>query len=85
MEEKKKKKSQPEIMLLHEYPVIGRYRVRVILRDGVRAFDVREFVKTEKFEGFTRRGVSLTSKEEVESLLDCLVDALKQKVIPPKS
>lgn len=75
-----KTKSAPAEEVLHEYPEVSRYRVRVIEKGradgtpGGRSIDIREYVKAEKFEGFTRRGVRLSSKEDVEQLRDILID-----------
>ncbi len=80
MEEKKKseKKMRTQEEILHEYPAVGRYRVRVVHknspRNGGTALDVREYVSAEKFEGFTRRGIRLSGKEDVDQLRDILID-----------
>jgi hypothetical protein len=65
--------------LIHEYPEVGRYRVRVVRkqngRGAVTALDVREYVRAEKFEGFTRRGIRLGSSDDLAKLRDALADA----------
>ena len=66
--------------VIHEYPACGRYRIRV-LRTSVRgvtqtAIDIREYVVSETFEGFTRRGVRLPDIEHINRLRDCLADAV---------
>lgn len=44
--------------------------VRIIeARDGERRLDIRQFVETDTFTGFTRKGVVL-AREEFEALLD---------------
>ena len=55
--------------VVKELPAIGRYRVRVIRAERTMALhlDVREFVSTERFQGFTRRGIRI-SIEEVKAL-----------------
>jgi len=45
----------------------GELHVRVLEVRGTRRLDVRQFVTTSNFSGFTKRGISL-SLEEVESL-----------------
>ena len=68
-------KSQENVV--HEYPAIGKYRIRILKKeDGPAHADIREFVSSEKFEGFTRRGIRLTSAEEVNNLKDSLADAI---------
>ena len=63
--------------LVHEYPSIGKYRLRILKRgDGPAFADCREWVQSETFEGFTRRGIRLTSAEQVNSLRDALADAI---------
>lgn len=55
-----------------DFPAIenGKYRLRAIRpgNGGPLIFDVREYVKSESFEGFTRRGVRITTREGLESL-----------------
>ncbi len=64
--------------VLREYPAIGKYRIRV-LKKGERPpqLDLREYVTSEKFEGFTRRGVRLTGPAELAQLMTVLRDALQ--------
>jgi hypothetical protein len=52
---------------LRENPA-GRIEVRVIELRGERRLDVRQFVESDNFSGFTRRGVCL-SGEEFDALL----------------
>lgn len=65
---------------VHEYPAIGKYRVRVLRKASGRSagtsIDVREYVASEKFEGFTRRGIRLSAAAEVNRLRDALADAV---------
>lgn len=61
--------------VLKEFPPVGRYRVRLIqTKNGSRLLDVREFLTSEGFEGFTRRGIRLTELP----MLDLLSDILSQ-------
>ena len=62
--------------VVHEYPAIGKYRVRVLRKKSGTSIDVREYVAAEKFEGFTRRGIRLAEAEEVNQLRDALADAV---------
>lgn len=65
-----------------EYPAVGKHRVRVIRTStGKHLLDVREYVATETFEGFTRRGVKLSSREELLALRDILSDVIERGVI----
>jgi len=64
-------------VVVREFPQIGKYRVRV-LRKGERPpeIDVREYLSASSFEGFTRRGICLRSRTEVEQLHSILRDIL---------
>jgi len=66
----------------HEYPAIGKYRIRVLVKAGRMVLDIREYVNSEKFTGFTRRGVRLNNQEEVNQLRDILADAIARGWIP---
>lgn len=61
--------------VVHEYPAVGKYRVRVLKKGSGTCLDVREYVSSEKFEGFTRRGVRLDGAE-LASLEADIKDAL---------
>ena len=58
-----KGKTVPTDVVVHEYPAVGKYRVRVLKNGRGTCLDVREYVSAEKFEGFTRRGVRLDAAE----------------------
>lgn len=70
--------------ILKEYPAIGKYRVRLVQSekdDGAKrspALDIREYVTSESngFEGFTKRGIRLTSASQVDLLRDILIEVL---------
>lgn len=60
--------------VVKEYPMIeDRYRVRVIAgRKGRTALDIREYVKSDTYEGFTRKGIRIRSQKSIEQLLKAL-------------
>lgn len=65
--------------ILKEYRMVGRYKVRLIQPDVTtqdkRVFlDVREYLNSETFQGFTRRGAQFAGLAEVEALLDVLLE-----------
>lgn len=65
--------------VLREYPPFAKYRVRLVrgTRPGAGpALDIREYISTETFEGFTRRGIRLVTKAELELLRDVLSEIL---------
>lgn len=72
--------------IIHEYPAIGKYRVRVLRKEIgtgkeakiVTSLDVREHISAEKFEGFTRRGIRLTGKADLLKLRDEISDAIER-------
>lgn len=73
MEEKgTKKKTPPSDEVIKEFPAIGRYRIRVVKSRGAKSLDIREYVTAEKFEGFTRRGIRLSTGDDCEALKNIL-------------
>ena len=78
-EKKKPATKRVEEEVLHEYPAVGKYRIRVVRKNSRRSaatnLDVREYVSAEKFEGFTRRGIRLGNAEDIQKLRDALSDA----------
>lgn len=62
--------------VLAEFPPIGKYKVRLIEGPRGKALDIREFIQTESFSGYTRRGVRLQYPADVEALAKSLADAL---------
>jgi hypothetical protein len=63
-----------------EFPPIGSHRVR-LLRTGKgqnqrKFLDIREHVSSTSFEGYTRRGIKLASRAEVDLLRDILSEIL---------
>jgi len=46
----------------------GELRVRIIERSGARRLDIRPYVKTDKYTGYTPKGISL-SLEEFDTLV----------------
>jgi hypothetical protein len=67
--------------VLREFPPVGRYRVRLVAnrkRNGEPVLDIREYVKGAEFEGFTRRGIRLSSRADLDLLRDVLKEVLEQ-------
>jgi hypothetical protein len=64
--------------VIRELPPVSKYRVRVLLnpKTQARVLDIREFVSSESFEGFTRRGIRIANRAEVDALRDCLEEVL---------
>ena len=61
-----------------EFPPVGKYRIRLMqsTKDPEKhTLDIREYVSAETFEGFTRRGIRLDSRQ-VEILISVLNDFL---------
>ena len=65
--------------VVHEYAAIGKYRVRVVRnpsrRSGGTVFDVREYISSDTFEGFTRKGVRFGSLRDLQRLGEAIRDA----------
>jgi len=76
---------RPEPVVVHEFPEVGKYRLRLVRSSaGPRAsiiLDIREYARAETFEGFTRRGIRVVSKAEVESLAESLKTLLAMGVL----
>ena len=63
--------------VVREFSPIGKYRVRLLKgAKGNEALDIREYVQNDQFEGYTRRGIRLTQKAEMDQLRDILSEAL---------
>ena len=69
--------------VIREFPPVGKYRVRLVVHPQTRrkALDLREFVSFETFEGFTRRGIRLVDRAQVELLRDTLSDVLRDLLL----
>jgi hypothetical protein len=63
-------------VVLCEFPPIGKYRIRLLANpkkpQAEPVLDIREYATSETFEGFTRRGVRLTNRNQVDLLCDVL-------------
>ncbi|HEX7896621.1 MAG TPA: hypothetical protein VF950_02600 [Planctomycetota bacterium] len=62
-----------------EFVPLGKYRVRLLVdADALKkTLDVREYVSSQSFEGFTRRGIRLSERAQVELLRDTLSELLE--------
>jgi len=58
--------------VLKELPPVGKYRIRILHSKGGPVIDIREYITADTFEGFTRRGVRLTGRAELDLLRDIL-------------
>lgn len=66
--------------VLREWPPIGRYRVRLLRSTRPQSrptLDIREYISSETFEGFTRRGVRIHDKAGAELLASFLQESLE--------
>ncbi len=61
---------------------MGKYRVRLVHNpkrpELEPVLDIREFVSSETFEGFTRRGIRLSDRAQVDLLRDVLKEILER-------
>jgi hypothetical protein len=67
--------------VLREFPPLGKYRIRLV-RNPRRAgespvLDIREYISSETFEGFTRRGIRLGDRAQMDLLRDVLREILE--------
>lgn len=67
--------------VLREFPPLGKYRIRLVRnprRPGeAPALDIREFISSETFEGFTRRGIRMSDRAQMDLLRDVLKEILE--------
>lgn len=79
MEKKPQKPSREEV--LREFAPVGKYRVRLVhnpRRPGSPpVLDIREYVTAESFEGFTRRGIRIRDRAEMDLLRDVILQVLE--------
>jgi hypothetical protein len=75
---------QEQDKVLAEYPPIGKYKIRLIEGTKGKVLDVREFIQTDSFSGYTRRGVRLQYPADVEALAKSLADALASHPAPAR-
>ncbi len=80
MDKKTQKPLREEI--LREYPPVGKYRVRLVHNpkrpDADAVLDIREYVSSETFEGFTRRGIRISDRAQIDLLRDVLKEVLER-------
>lgn len=72
--------------VLREFPPLGaRYRIRLLsnARTKEKSLDIREYVvdHNSSFEGYTRRGIRLGDRAQVELLRDVLSELLRDLMI----
>jgi len=69
--------------VIRELAPVSRYRVRVLEDDKSRkrVVDIREWILGDSFEGFTRRGIRLTDRAQVDLLRDALREILESMLI----
>jgi hypothetical protein len=63
--------------VLREFAPISKYRVRLLQdKKGNEVLDIREYVNDESWQGFTRRGIRLTDRAQMNMLRDILSELL---------
>ena len=78
-----KKTQQPgKEQVLKEFPSLGKYRIRLLVdpaKPNARpTLDIREYVSSETFEGFTRRGIRLAAKQDLDLLREVLGEVMER-------
>lgn len=80
MEKKTNTPSREEVLC--EFAPVGKYRVRLVQnprkRDRHPILDIREYVSSQTFEGFTKRGIRLEDRAQMDLLRDVLKEALER-------
>lgn len=64
-----------------EFAPITKYRVRVLNGPQGRVLDVREYISNRDWEGYTRRGIRLTDRDQVGLLKDILESLLQSDLL----
>ena len=68
--------------MLQEFPPVGTYRIRLVQNPRKRStppvLDIRKYISSEKFEGFTSRGIQLTDRQQIDLLRDVLKEVLER-------
>lgn len=75
---------QQQDKVLAEYPPIGKYKIRLIEGARGKVLDIREFIQTDSFSGYTRRGVRLQYPADVEAFAKSLADVLASQPAPAR-
>jgi hypothetical protein len=79
VEKVSQKPSREEVV--REFPPLAKYRIR-LLRNPKRPqeppiLDIREYVSSNTFEGFTRRGIRIMDRAEMDLLRDVIREVLE--------
>lgn len=73
------KENAPRESVLKEWPLISKYRVRLLAPAVEPTLDIREYVSSDTWEGYTRRGIKLSSREHLRMLRDVLTELLERR------
>jgi len=78
----KKTNLPPREDVLCEFAPVGKYRVRLVKNPKKPALepvlDIREYVSSNTFEGFTKKGIRLADRAQIDLLRDVLKEALER-------
>ena len=79
MEKTTNKATKEEV--IREFTPLGKYRVRLVRNpkrpNEAPILDIREYVSAETFEGFTRRGIRIGDRAQMDLLRDTLMQILE--------
>ncbi len=79
--EKKTQKPLAKEEVVREFAPVGKYRIRLLQNPkkpgSEPSLDIREYVSSDAFEGFTRRGIRLSDRAQMDLLRDVLTQALE--------
>lgn len=66
--------------VIREFPPLGKYRIRLVKNprrpNEKPVLDIREYVSGESFEGFTRRGIRIQDRAQMDLLRDIIREIL---------
>lgn len=68
--------AKPQDNVIREFPQLNsKYRVRLLSIDnGNQVLDIREYIASDTFQGFTRRGIRLSVPQDTATLANLLAE-----------
>lgn len=74
--------------VVKEFPKIGRYRVRVVQTgrngDTGAVLDIREHLESDRYSGFTRRGIRIYDAQDLAVLHETCKQVLEDQLLKDK-
>lgn len=78
-----------DVVVMREFARVGDYRVRLVqggrTAGSPAVLDVREYLESERFTGYTRRGIRLYTRREAAELAETLKRVLEDGMLPEEA